>query len=86
MHGALPVRECCGSMDYPLLTTRERGYAGWRTCVDPMGQQALTRYEAVAAYKYSEGHGKTQRYTLVRLELITGKTHQIRPRGKIGGQ
>mmetsp|Transcript_24355 Transcript_24355/g.56437 ORF Transcript_24355/g.56437 Transcript_24355/m.56437 type:complete len:158 (-) Transcript_24355:154-627(-) len=38
----------------------------------------MTRYEAVAAYKYSEGHGKTQRYTLVRLHLITGKTHQIR--------
>lgn len=78
MHGALPVRQCCGEMDYPLLTTRERGYSGWRTCVDPHGQHALTRYEAVAAYKYSEGHGKTQRYTLVRLQLITGKTHQIR--------
>ena len=51
MHGALPVRECCGSMDYPLLTTREAG-AGWRTWVDPHGQQALTRYEAVAAYKW----------------------------------
>ncbi|CAK9024230.1 unnamed protein product [Durusdinium trenchii] len=78
MHGALPLRECCGEMNYPLLTMRERGYAGWRTCVDPRGQEALTRYEAVAAYKYSEGHGKTQRYTLVRLHLITGKTHQIR--------
>lgn len=78
MHGALPVRQCCGEMDYPLLTTRERGYSGWRTCVDPHGQHALTRYEAVAAYKYSEGHGKTQRCTLVRLQLITGKTHQIR--------
>lgn len=78
MHGALPVRQCCGEMDYPLMTQRERGYAGWHTSVDPYGQKALTRYEAVAAYKYSEGHGKTQRYTLVRLQLITGKTHQIR--------
>ncbi len=41
----------------------DRGYAGWHTSVDPYGQKALTRYEAVAAYKYSEGHGKTQRYT-----------------------
>lgn len=44
-------------------SVRAPGYAGWRTCVDPRGQEALTRYEAVAAYKYSEGHGKTQRYT-----------------------
>ncbi|CAJ1425766.1 unnamed protein product [Effrenium voratum] len=78
MHGALPIRSCCGEMDYPLLTTRERGYAGWRTVVDPSGQQALTKYEAVAAYKLILGHGRTQRYTLVRLQLITGKTHQIR--------
>lgn len=78
MHGALPIRECCGVLDYPLLTTQERGSVGWRTCVDPLGAQAMTRYEAIAAYKYSEGHGKTQRYTLVRLQLITGKTHQIR--------
>jgi len=41
----------------------DQGYAGWHTSVDPYGQKALTRYEAVAAYKYSEGHGKTQRYT-----------------------
>eukprot|EP00439_Symbiodinium_sp_Y106_P005561 s7659_g1.t1 len=76
MHGALPIRECCGVLDYPLLTTEERGSVGWRTCVDPQGAEAMTRYEAIAAYKYSEGHGKTQR--LVRLQLITGKTHQIR--------
>ncbi len=25
MHGALPVRQCCGEMDYPLMTQRERG-------------------------------------------------------------
>ena len=41
----------------------DQGYAGWHTSVNPYGQKALTRYEAVAAYKYSEGHGKTQRYT-----------------------
>ena len=35
---------------------------GWRTSVDSQGVEALTRYEAVAAYK-SKGYGKTQRYT-----------------------
>ena len=30
MHGALPLRECCGEMNYPLLTMRERGSHGDR--------------------------------------------------------
>ncbi|CAE7235062.1 unnamed protein product, partial [Symbiodinium microadriaticum] len=38
-----------GVLDYPLLTTQERGSVGWRTCVDPLGAQAMTRYEVSAA-------------------------------------
>eukprot|EP00930_Biecheleria_cincta_P016927 TRINITY_DN13600_c0_g2_i1.p1 TRINITY_DN13600_c0_g2~~TRINITY_DN13600_c0_g2_i1.p1 ORF type:complete len:648 (-),score=92.41 TRINITY_DN13600_c0_g2_i1:414-2357(-) len=76
MHGAIPIRKSYGSMDYPLLTKKEG--VGWRTVVDRRGEEALTHYEALAGYKSALGHGKTQRYTLVRLQLITGKTHQIR--------
>lgn len=76
MHGAIPVRQSYGSMNYPLLTLKEGG--GWRTVVDRRGEESLTHYEAIAGYKIAQGHGKIQRYTLVRLQLITGKTHQIR--------
>lgn len=76
MHGAIPVRKSYGTMDFPLLTLKEGG--GWRTVVDNRGEEAKTHYEAIGGYKAALGHGKTQRYTLVRLQLITGKTHQIR--------
>eukprot|EP00930_Biecheleria_cincta_P016926 TRINITY_DN13600_c0_g1_i1.p1 TRINITY_DN13600_c0_g1~~TRINITY_DN13600_c0_g1_i1.p1 ORF type:complete len:557 (-),score=60.10 TRINITY_DN13600_c0_g1_i1:322-1992(-) len=76
MHGAIPISKSFGSMDYPLLTFKEGGES--RTQVDKRGEDALTHYEAIARYRSATRHGKTQRYTLVRLQLITGKTHQIR--------
>lgn len=79
MHGAVPPRRCCGSLEYKLFTKQDRGW-GWRTEVNAKkGEIAITRYEAVEAYRCeSVEKGQTHRYTLVRMQLITGRTHQIR--------
>lgn len=79
MHGAVPPKRCCGVLDYKLFTKQDRGL-GWRTEVNNRkGEYAVTRYEAVEAYRCRDVHkGSTQRYTLIRVQLITGRTHQIR--------
>jgi len=79
MHGAVPPKQCCGTLTYKLLSKQEHG-RGWRTEVNKMkGDHAATKYEAIAAYRCRDVvRGGTQRYTLMRMELVTGRTHQIR--------
>ncbi|CAE8616071.1 unnamed protein product [Polarella glacialis] len=76
MHGALPPDRCTGVLDYRLLTLKDKG-ASWRTEVNEKGENAKTLYEALAVYQDTH-KGKIGYYTLVRLQLLTGKTHQIR--------
>lgn len=64
VHGK-PV-SLCGTIDAPI--GRDRHVAG-RYRVSPSGDQAITHYECL------ESNGD---YTLVRLRLDTGRTHQIR--------
>lgn len=75
MHGQLPLERCSGVLTYPLLSKQFCG--GWKTEVCPEGQAAKTRYHAVAAYSRTV-RSETRRYTLVRVHLVTGRTHQIR--------
>jgi len=80
MHGAIPPSKSCGVLNYKLLTTQERG-RGWRTEVNHRkGEPSETRYQAVASYRSRmlESSRATRRFTLVKLHLITGRTHQIR--------
>lgn len=53
---------------------------GWRTEVNnKKGEHAETRYQALAVFRRRHTESmKTQRYTLMRVRIITGKTHQIR--------
>ncbi|CAE8633123.1 unnamed protein product [Polarella glacialis] len=76
MHGALPPDRCTGALDYRLLTLKDKG-ASSRTEVNEKGENAKTLYEALAVYQ-DKHKGKIGYYTLVRLQLLTGKTHQIR--------
>lgn len=78
MHGAVPPNRCCGVMDFKLFTKQDG--QGWRTEVNnKKGEAAETRFECITAYRgKSVTGGQSQRFTLVRLQLITGKTHQIR--------
>eukprot|EP00747_Dinoflagellata_sp_TGD_P057188 gnl/TRDRNA2_/TRDRNA2_150516_c1_seq1.p1 gnl/TRDRNA2_/TRDRNA2_150516_c1~~gnl/TRDRNA2_/TRDRNA2_150516_c1_seq1.p1 ORF type:complete len:372 (+),score=51.09 gnl/TRDRNA2_/TRDRNA2_150516_c1_seq1:120-1118(+) len=49
-------------------------YVSQAVCrVHPSGRDALTIYETIGEYAYG-----TERYTLLHLRLITGRTHQIR--------
>ncbi|CAE8712102.1 unnamed protein product [Polarella glacialis] len=76
MHGALPPDRGTGVLDYRLLTLKDKG-ASWKTEVNEKGETAKTLYEALAVYQDTH-KGKIEYYTLVRLQLLTGKTHQIR--------
>lgn len=64
LEGTLPAPK--GTVDAPIA--RKEGSVLART-VDPAGDRAVTHYEVLA-----EGNG----YSLVRLVLETGRTHQIR--------
>lgn len=75
MHGQLPLERCSGVLTYPLRSKQFCG--GWKTEVCPEGKAAKTRYHAVAAYSRTV-RSETRRYTLVRVHLVTGRTHQIR--------
>ncbi|WP_024822969.1 MULTISPECIES: RluA family pseudouridine synthase [Aminobacterium] len=54
-----------GTIDAPLLKDREHNIV----TVNPEGQSALTRYVKIAG---------DQDYSLLQVELITGRSHQIR--------
>lgn len=55
-----------GSVDAPIARSKKDRK---KMAVDPCGRRAVTHYKVLARYG---------RYTLVRFELETGRTHQIR--------
>ena len=57
-----------GLIDQPLMK-RSTAQRGWWMCVDPQGKVARTRYRTLG----SEGT-----FSLVQLEPLTGRTHQLR--------
>lgn len=80
IHGALPRTQSSGKLEYRLQVPKPRGARIWRTEVNNSGLQAETWYQAIRCYKRTlEGPQKQTRfYTLLRVRLITGRTHQIR--------
>lgn len=79
MHRAVPPTRYCGALEYTHFTKQDRGL-GWRTEVNNRtGEYAMTRYEAVEAYRCKNSERVyTQQYTLIRMQLLTGRTQQIR--------
>mmetsp|Transcript_32083 Transcript_32083/g.73310 ORF Transcript_32083/g.73310 Transcript_32083/m.73310 type:complete len:854 (+) Transcript_32083:105-2666(+) len=80
MHGHLPDNAVYGDLCARLKTTDLGPGVGWRTEVDENGgTMAISRFEAVAAYEYKFPYAtKASKFTLVRVHIITGRTHQIR--------
>ncbi|CAE7206808.1 unnamed protein product [Symbiodinium natans] len=65
-----------GSISTPLLT-EEVGKA-LVTRVSPEGREARTLYEVVDSYPLPPPASADQRLTLLKIRLLTGRTHQIR--------
>lgn len=84
LHGALPARHSCGTLEYSLNTRHRSSKVSERH-----GQPARTRYQAVAAFSRRAGGGAppaagapaggaARCYTLLRVRILTGRLHQIR--------
>ena len=74
MHGVFPEDMQSGKITYQLKTVPKRN--GWLTRVDAKnGKPAETHYEVIKTYRWP---GTSQRYTLLKLRILTGRTHQIR--------
>lgn len=80
LHGRLPMKHSCGTLDYSLNTRRRSS----KVC-EGHGQHARTRYQAIAAFRrYPTGLGRPlgkgppRDYTLLRVRILTGRLHQIR--------
>mmetsp|Transcript_156584 Transcript_156584/g.380259 ORF Transcript_156584/g.380259 Transcript_156584/m.380259 type:complete len:794 (+) Transcript_156584:75-2456(+) len=79
LHGKLPMKHSCGTLEYSLNTRRRSSNVSERH-----GQPARTRYQAVAAFSRSPGGsgklsgGPPRDYTLLRVRILTGRLHQIR--------
>jgi len=71
MHGTLPFAFQSGVLKYPLKTTNSP--KGSRTEVHERGDSAETQYDTIKLFSWG-----TSCYTLLRLRIITGRTHQIR--------
>merc|ERR1712080_208150 len=75
MHGWLPASMQSGTIKHPLKTFTSKWGRGFRTVVDPYGKPAETRYKVIEHYSCEE----TRRlYTLLRIRIFSGRTHQIR--------
>jgi len=63
-------------VDAPLLK-KELQSGGWHVIVDSKGKRAVSYFSPVKQFEYA---------TLVRIKIITGRTHQIRVHAKHIGQ
>lgn len=72
VHGTLehPEGECHAPIDADCYVTTKKARISWEK-----GQAAISIYEALAQY---ESPSTGQRYTLVHVRIVTGRTHQIR--------
>lgn len=75
MHGALPDSMKEGSITHRLSTSSANGASF--TSVDPKGKPSETRYEVIGRYRWGKG-SKAHDYTLLKVHILTGRTHQIR--------
>jgi len=82
MHGALPPHRASGKLTWGLLPAT-KGWKGRRrraprTLVDEdAGLSAETHYQAIQILQ-RRVNGALRRYTLLRVQIVTGRTHQIR--------
>ena len=71
-------KKSTGALNYKLFSKQEvrQGLARRSECQE--GDFAETKCERLEAYRYRMVVSSTQRYTLIRMQLIMGRTHQIR--------
>jgi len=79
IHGNVPVDHWQGVLD-DWMITETRGFSGRSMIAEPHqhGASKATSLYRVMGYYKRQANGKTHRYTLVRVRIITGRRHQIR--------